>query len=88
MLIITIQLAPQGDRTRTHLRGTASIVNDGTGSPTSRNYDVRLSKWGKPSVTWRTGQVEGFARRRLGPWDLRFRTLQVTVGRRNERHST
>ena len=32
---------------------------------------------------WKRGAVEGFARQRLGPWDLLFRALGSLIDRRN-----
>ncbi len=83
MLIITIELAPGGDMAHKQHLGTATIINDGTGTLAVGNYEVRLSKWGRPGVTWRRGRIEGFPRQRLGPYDLLLRALQVTVGGRN-----
>lgn len=59
------------------------IVNDGTGTPTHGNYDVRLLTWHDPPRVWRKGRVEGFPRQRLGPYDLLLRALATTVGARN-----
>lgn len=70
MIRITVELLPHGDESRKRHLGTAEIVNDATGTAEAGNYTVRLSKWGRPSQTWKSGRVEGFDRARLGAWDL------------------
>lgn len=82
MIRITIELLPKGDETKKRHLGTAEIANIG-GSLTSGNYAVKLSKWGNPKSTWRSGSVEDFPRQRLGAWDLLYRALRNTVGKRN-----
>jgi hypothetical protein len=84
MLRCVIQLVPQGDETKARTIGTIIIGNDLTGDLDTGNYDVRLTKGlvGKHGATWRRGRVEGFPRRRLGPYDLVLRALQATVGGR------
>lgn len=69
MLRITIEFVPHGDESRAEVLATASIANDGTGTPTRGNYRVWLSKR-KSLDVWKRGTVEGFPRQRLGPWDL------------------
>ena len=82
MIVVTVELLSAVTGARTHL-GTAVIANDGRGTVTSGNYDVRLSKRGRPADIWRRGRVEGFPRKRLGAWDLLYRALRATVGGRN-----
>lgn len=38
----------------------------------------------KAKETWRKGRVEGFARLRLGPWDLLFRALGALISDRSQ----
>lgn len=83
MLVVTVELWPQGDRAQARHLGTATIANDGTSrSPEVGNYSVTLSKWGRPKVAWRRGIVNGFRRQRFGPWDLLFAALAACVGDR------
>ncbi len=51
MIIVTIELAPQGDMVHRRHLGTAYIVNDGTGDLQLGNYTIQLSKWGRPGET-------------------------------------
>ena len=81
MLRVTIEFLPGGFGPAQHL-GTAVIANDGTGTPQLGNYTVRLSKRGKPGQAWKRGTVQGFPRQALGPYDLLYRCLEATVGRR------
>lgn len=85
MLRVTIDLLPSGDESRKRTLGVVNIANDLTGDLDTGNYDVWLSKSlvGKAGQTWKKGRVEGFPRRRLGPYDLLYRALRATVGGRN-----
>ena len=85
MLRITVELCPRGDTSRPKHLGTAYIINDGSGDPDIGNYDVALSKWGKPNQQWKSGRVEGFPRAKRGPWDLLFLALQSCVEKRNKK---
>ncbi len=82
MIVVTIELWPHGDESKKKHLGTAKIANDGRGTLTEGDYDVVLSKTGRPNQTWRKGRVTEFPRRRLGPWDLLYRALRNTVGDR------
>lgn len=85
MVRITIELLPGGVG-EPILLGEAFISNDLTGDLKTGNYNVRLMKspiYANSEGVWKRGRVEGFPRRRLGPWDLLYRALQDTVGSRN-----
>lgn len=86
MIVVRIELWPHGSEERKRELGTAYISNDLTGDALTGNYNVRLMKSpeyaARPGV-WRRGRVEGFARKRLGPWDLLYLALAETVGQRN-----
>lgn len=82
MIVVRIELWPQGQKARARHLGTAQIWNDGTGDRGRGNYHVTLSKWGSRE-TWRAGLLQGFPRLHLGPWDLLLRALIATVGKRN-----
>jgi hypothetical protein len=84
MLRVTIELWPFGEeRWKKHL-GTAIVANDGTGTETKGNYDVRLLKWGDSGKVWKEGRVKGFPRLSRGPWDLLYLALKNIVEDRNE----
>ena len=82
MIKITVELvsAISGN---TSVLGVAHIANDGQGTVEKGDYAVKLSKFGGKGL-WKSGWVKGFARQRLGGWDLLFRALQGTVGYRNK----
>lgn len=85
MIKITVELVSAIHPSRNRLLGIAEIANDGTGSMTSGNYRVRLSKAGeKSNETWRHGSVKGFPRKRMGGWDLLFLALRSCVGDRHK----
>jgi hypothetical protein len=82
MLRVTIELVPQGDENRRLHLGTAEIINDGTGDSEKGNYKIRLSKWGNPAQIWKCGELRGFPRKDLGPWDLLSLCLVAAIGDR------
>lgn len=65
--------------------GEATITNDGSGTPEVGNYDVTLFKGARysarPGTAWKRGRVEGFTRKRLGPWHLLRDGLVSALGR-------
>ena len=82
MLRITVELLPNGDESQKRHLGTAEITNLGSGDDKTGNYEVRLSKWGNPSQMWKCGELKGFPRQQLGPWDLLSLCLVATIGDR------
>ena len=84
MLVVTVEIAPKGDMNRKRHLGTAMIGNDATGDAKLGNYQVILSKWGKPKVEWKHGTVKAFPRLNRGPWDLLYLALKSVVGGRND----
>lgn len=83
MLRITVELLPFGDATKAKVLGVCHLVNDGSGTLTQGNYYARFSRTGARGW-WKTGEVKGFPRKRLGQWDLLYRALRSIVGDRNE----
>lgn len=87
MLRVTVELLPGGDESRKQDLGTAEISLAGASEDAQEgNYNVMLSKWGRPKQAWKRGSVEGFPRKKLGPWDLLFWALTATVGERSLRY--
>lgn len=85
MIVVRIELWPGGREAEKREIGVARIANVG-GTETVGDYDVRLLKspeYAKNPGLWRRGRVEGFPRKRLGPWDLLYRALRATIGERN-----
>jgi hypothetical protein len=98
MLVVKIEMWPQGDHTKARSIGVATIANTG-GDTTLGDYECRLfkspenSKKARPlhemltrpkaKETWRKGTVQGFPRIKLGPWDLLFRALGALVSDKN-----
>ena len=58
MLILKVELAPGGDRSKAKPMGELLIENDTTGGDRS-NYVLRISEWGKPLKLMRTGYLAG-----------------------------
>jgi len=81
MIVVRVELWPQGDQERASIMGVAMIENVG-GDRDFGEYRVHLSKFGGEGI-WKRGKVSGFQRRRLGPWDLLFLALRNIVGARN-----
>ena len=88
MIRVVIELVPYGDESQKRHLGTATIANDGTGTVQVGNYNVTLSKWGRPTQTWKRGRVEGFPRQTRGAWDLLYLALEAIVGKRNRTSGT
>lgn len=97
MLVVRIELWPKGDESKKMVLGIGTIANDGQLSfskddPKGElgNYNVVLHKAeayaAKPGI-WKKGKILGFPRLTLGPWDLLFRALEVTVGYRNRKRT-
>lgn len=71
MIVVKIELWPNGDKDQARLQGIGFIANDGTGTVSVGNYDVHLSHSGKylpkdgsaPGI-WKTGKITGFHRRK------------------------
>ena len=82
MLIVTVELesAVTG---KTTLLGKALIYNDGTGTQTRGNYDIRVGRRGQgdPYVIYnrpaRSGHVTGHPRLRASVWSLITKALQA-----------
>jgi len=79
---VTIEMLPHGDESRKRHLGTAIIANDGTGTATQGNYNIRLSRRGQPDSVWKTGRLTGFLRKKFLVWDLLLLALAATVGQR------
>jgi hypothetical protein len=79
LIRVTIELIPLGFENRKKTIGELTIVNDGTGSQTSGNYQVTLMKSSSKRI-WKLGTVKNFPRKRLGPYDLLLRALQDCIG--------
>lgn len=81
MLRVTIELVPQGREAAKRTIAVGTIVNLGTGRPSSGNYFVDLrDAAGRP---WKHCTLTGFPRKRLLSWDLLYRALKSLVGQRN-----
>lgn len=78
MLRVTVELLPLGVESKRRTLGTVTIANDGSGSATSGNYDVKvLSSNGR---MLRRGRVLRFPRKRLGATQLLLRALKAALG--------
>jgi hypothetical protein len=90
VIVIRLELWPQGDESKKRLLGVAQIANVG-GTADLGDYDAIIFKSPeyatRPGV-WRRGQVSGFHRRsrRVGPWELLWLALEACgVGERARR---
>ena len=68
MIEVVATLYPQGDRSRGERLGVIRIVNDGTGTLHSGNYDVEINERGTKDPV--CGFVGGFPRLTHNVWDL------------------
>ncbi len=81
VVIVTIDLAPMGDDTKTRPLGRIAIANDGTGDKQRGNYVAELSHagkfYGKPGA-WKAARVEGF-NREMSPYHLLLLVLRQAL---------
>lgn len=80
MIVLRMELWPHGNEAEKETVATATIVNDGSGSPTVANYDVELFN-GKR--LWKKCRVENFPRKKLLGWDVLCRAMAQMLGERN-----
>jgi hypothetical protein len=73
MVVVKVELWPNGDETKARTIGRIKIANDGTGTLERGNYNVELSHSGrysnKPGV-WKKGKVVGYRRLAQSPYHL------------------
>jgi hypothetical protein len=67
MIVIRVELWPGGDRDRARSLGFASITNDGSGTDTSRNYDITVYSGGKPRKM-KSGRLENWNSKKVSAW--------------------
>ena len=72
MIYIPIELWPYGDKKRKRTIGSAIIVNDGTGTVETGNYNITI---GDDMGYVERYRVEGFERKRP-IWDLLYEILR------------
>ncbi len=82
MIRVTVELVSARTGLITHL-GSATISNDGSGTPVLGNYGFKFFKRGKARQIWKVGAIRGFPRKRLLVWDLLYLVLKEVVGQRN-----
>ena len=86
MLYIRIEIWPFGKQERARLLGEMHIANTGESDVRSVGHYTtkifRSPEYSKRPGVWKQGEVKGFPRLKLGPWDLLFRALRSTVGNR------
>lgn len=84
MVVVKLELWPQGDASKAQPIGEVRITNDGSGSAARGNYAVDLAHsgryFGKPGV-WRKGRVEGYDRVGLSPYHLVLAAIESALGR-------
>lgn len=84
MIVLKLEMWPQGDQKRAYTLATAvaSLDPKTAHTNTSRSYNWRLSRLGNKG-TWKSGKVDGHNKNLRGPWDLLYRILRDAVGSRN-----
>jgi len=68
MIVITVDLWPNGDESKKSQLGLATITNDGTGTDTSRNYYTKVYGRGRNPRLMLTGRVEGHNPKPISAW--------------------
>jgi len=78
MVVVTIEMWPQGKKEKAYKMAEAVLTNDGTGTKSIGHYDcIILDKKGKKVKRTR---VAGFPRTRVSVWILLLRMIQQTYG--------
>lgn len=77
---VTVELVPRGGESQKRTLGVAEFANDWTGTDEVGNYRVSLFKWGTARRLWKEGFIQGFPRKRFGPWDLLFLGMLACLG--------
>lgn len=84
MVVVKIELWPDGSQERMRPLGQVVIANDGTGDNGFGNYDAALAHsgkyWGKKGI-WKRGRVEKHDRM-LSPYHLLQKVLNSALGGR------
>ena len=83
MINITIELIPFGVITEKKTLATIAIVNNGTGTSKTGNYDYMLSKQNLPKSIWKTGKVFNFKRKRHNVYKLLQLVLKDVLREKN-----
>lgn len=80
MVVVKIELWPNGDETKSKPLGIMTMSNDGTGSNKYGNYSVQLSHagmfFGKRKEPWKSGKVKNFLRT-ASPYHLVSKALKA-----------
>lgn len=82
MVVIRVDMWPNGDETKSYSLGSMTIVLKGLDANGLRKYEWAISKFGSKAI-WKRGFIEGHNPKTRGPWDLLFRILGMAVGSRN-----
>jgi len=78
MIRITVELLPHGSEERRRTLGTATIINDGSGTWDTGNYRAEV----KGARAVRRCAVLGFPRLRQDAWALLLRVLLASLPKR------
>lgn len=81
MIKITIELYPHGRIEGKRRLGYAIIANDGSGTKSRGNYNIKLFKE-DDNKPWKTCEIKGFKRLLFNAWDLLYGVLKKAIGSR------
>lgn len=87
MVVVQIEMWPQGDKTKAYSLGSMSIALKGVNEKGLRNYDWLITKF-KGNGVWKRGSIGDHNPKTHGPWDLLYRILCLAVGTRNRSTSS
>lgn len=82
MVVISVDMWPQGDQTKAHSLGKMTLTLKAVGVDGRRSYEWEITKFGGTGV-WKKGSISGHDPKTRGPWDLIYRVLAQAVGARN-----
>lgn len=70
MIVIRIELWPDGEEENKRHLGTGIIINTGGGTRRRSNYAYMLSQRNNPSKAWREGQLLNWPRESYNLWQM------------------
>jgi hypothetical protein len=82
MIVVKIELWPYGNEAKKTEIGKMSIINDGTGSKSLGNYDVKVFKETNLNKIWRQIKLLNFPRKQFGIWELIELSLHEILNRK------
>lgn len=83
MIRITVELFPWGSEKYKTKIGQIDIINDGSGTKNTGNYNIKLYRKGSNSTITKTGKIYNFPRLRKNIYELLYLGLKEIYASNN-----